>query len=81
MRTEVEQGSSPNESRGDLPVKNGTRLTALGGVVVAGALALSACGSDNNSSSSSSGASAPAAANKVLIGADLNLLPESPASE
>lgn len=42
-------------------MKNGTRLTALGGVVVAGALALSACGSDNNSSSSGSSASAPAA--------------------
>jgi phosphate transport system substrate-binding protein len=39
-------------------VKNGTRLAALGGVVVASALALSACGSDNNSGSS--GASAPA---------------------
>lgn len=46
-------------------MKNGTRLTALGGVMVAGALALSACGSDNNSSSSSSssGASAPATKN------------------
>jgi phosphate transport system substrate-binding protein len=40
-------------------VKNGTRLAALGGVVVAGALALSACGSDNNAGSS--GATAPAA--------------------
>jgi len=29
-------------------VKNGSRLAALGGVVVAGALALSACGSDDN---------------------------------
>jgi phosphate transport system substrate-binding protein len=40
-------------------VKNGTRFAALGGVIVAGALALSGCGSDNNSSGSSS--SAPAA--------------------
>jgi phosphate transport system substrate-binding protein len=40
-------------------VKNGTRFAALGGVVVAGALALSACGSDNNTSGSTS--SAPAA--------------------
>jgi phosphate transport system substrate-binding protein len=40
-------------------VKNGTRLTAIGGVVVAGALALSACGSDTNTGST--GASAPAA--------------------
>jgi phosphate transport system substrate-binding protein len=40
-------------------VKNGNRLAALGGVVVAGALALSACGSDDNAGSSSS--SAPAA--------------------
>jgi phosphate transport system substrate-binding protein len=39
-------------------VKNGSRLAALGGVVVAGALALSACGSDNNTTASSS--SAPA---------------------
>ena len=39
-------------------MKNGTRLTALGGVVVAGALALSACGSDNNNSSAS-GSPAP----------------------
>jgi phosphate transport system substrate-binding protein len=35
-------------------VKNGSRLAALGGVVVAGALALSACGSDSNQGSSSS---------------------------
>ncbi|MGH3391496.1 MAG: phosphate ABC transporter substrate-binding protein PstS [Actinomadura sp.] len=40
-------------------MKNGTRLTAIGGVVVAGALALSACGSDNNTGASG-GASAPA---------------------
>jgi phosphate transport system substrate-binding protein len=40
-------------------VKNGTRLAAIGGIVVAGALALSACGSDNNADSSNS--SAPAA--------------------
>ncbi|QKW33574.1 phosphate ABC transporter substrate-binding protein PstS [Actinomadura sp. NAK00032] len=39
-------------------MKNGSRLAALGGVVVAGALALSACGSDNNTTASSS--SAPA---------------------
>ncbi|HEX2313625.1 MAG TPA: substrate-binding domain-containing protein, partial [Thermomonospora sp.] len=31
-------------------MKNGSRLAALGGVVVAGALALSACGSDDNTS-------------------------------
>ncbi|MFC4912874.1 phosphate ABC transporter substrate-binding protein PstS [Actinomadura gamaensis] len=35
-------------------MKNGSRLATLGGVVVAGALALSACGSDNNSGSSAS---------------------------
>ncbi|MFC5184057.1 phosphate ABC transporter substrate-binding protein PstS [Actinomadura harenae] len=35
-------------------MKNGSRLAALGGVVVAGALALSACGSDNNSGTSAS---------------------------
>jgi phosphate transport system substrate-binding protein len=40
-------------------VKNGTRLAAIGGVVVAGALALSACGSDDNAGST--GPSAPAA--------------------
>ncbi|SFO33673.1 MULTISPECIES: phosphate ABC transporter substrate-binding protein PstS [Actinomadura] len=39
-------------------MKNGSRLAALGGVVVAGALALSACGSDNNTTASSSGAPA-----------------------
>lgn len=33
-------------------MKNGSRLAALGGVVVAGAVALSACGSDENTSSS-----------------------------
>ncbi|MFF5260091.1 phosphate ABC transporter substrate-binding protein PstS [Actinomadura viridis] len=33
-------------------MKNGSRLAALGGVVVAGALALSACGSDNNNGAS-----------------------------
>ncbi|MEO3826984.1 phosphate ABC transporter substrate-binding protein PstS [Actinomadura sp. B10D3] len=37
-------------------MKNGSRLAALGGVVVAGALALSACGSDNNTTASASGA-------------------------
>ena len=35
-------------------MKNGSRLAALGGVVVAGALALSACGSDSNTSTSAS---------------------------
>jgi phosphate transport system substrate-binding protein len=35
-------------------VKNGSRLAALGGVVVAGALALSACGSDSNTGTSAS---------------------------
>ncbi|MGK5550450.1 phosphate ABC transporter substrate-binding protein PstS [Actinomadura kijaniata] len=39
-------------------MKNGSRLAALGGVVVAGALALSACGSDNNTGAS--GGNAPA---------------------
>jgi phosphate transport system substrate-binding protein len=37
-------------------VKNGSRLAALGGVVVAGALALTACGSDDNSGSGASNA-------------------------
>jgi phosphate transport system substrate-binding protein len=37
-------------------VKNGSRLAALGGVVVAGVLALSACGSDNNPTVSSGSA-------------------------
>ncbi|MEO5878321.1 MAG: phosphate ABC transporter substrate-binding protein PstS [Streptosporangiaceae bacterium] len=32
-------------------MKNGIRLSALGGIVVAGALTLSACGSDNNTDS------------------------------
>ncbi|KAB2347798.1 phosphate ABC transporter substrate-binding protein PstS [Actinomadura rudentiformis] len=40
-------------------MKNGSRLAALGGVVVAGALALSACGSDDNTGASGSSA-APA---------------------
>ncbi|TMQ98330.1 phosphate ABC transporter substrate-binding protein PstS [Actinomadura soli] len=35
-------------------MKNGSRLAALGGVVVAGALALTACGSDDNTTASSS---------------------------
>ncbi|MBW8485239.1 phosphate ABC transporter substrate-binding protein PstS [Actinomadura parmotrematis] len=39
-------------------MKNGSRLAALGGVVVAGALALSACGSDNNGGTSASNAPA-----------------------
>ncbi|GAA4242534.1 phosphate ABC transporter substrate-binding protein PstS [Actinomadura meridiana] len=34
-------------------MKNGSRLAALGGVVVAGALALTACGSDNNTTTTS----------------------------
>ncbi|SEG79231.1 phosphate ABC transporter substrate-binding protein, PhoT family [Thermomonospora echinospora] len=37
-------------------MKNGSRLAALGGVVVAGALALSACGSDNNAGTDASNA-------------------------
>lgn len=37
-------------------MKNGSRLAALGGVVVAGALALSACGSDNNTTASAGSA-------------------------
>ncbi|MFD0691595.1 phosphate ABC transporter substrate-binding protein PstS [Actinomadura fibrosa] len=37
-------------------MKNGSRLAALGGVVIAGALALSACGSDDNSSGDASSA-------------------------
>ncbi|GAA2170522.1 phosphate ABC transporter substrate-binding protein PstS [Actinomadura napierensis] len=45
-------------------MKNGSRLAALGGVVVAGALALSACGSDdNNGGGDSAGATSAAAAN------------------
>jgi phosphate transport system substrate-binding protein len=39
----------------------GTRLAALGGVALAGALALTACGSDNNSTSSSGGGGTSAA--------------------
>ncbi|MEU5876543.1 phosphate ABC transporter substrate-binding protein PstS [Spirillospora sp. NPDC047279] len=39
-------------------MKNGSRLAALGGVVVAGALALSACGSDDNAGGGSSAAPA-----------------------
>lgn len=35
-------------------MKNGTRLSAFGGLVIAGALALSACGSDNNAGSGAS---------------------------
>jgi len=51
-------------------VKNGTRLTALGGVVVAGTLALSACGSDNNgTSSSTSGAAASGDCVKATVNA------------
>ncbi|WUH98160.1 phosphate ABC transporter substrate-binding protein PstS [Spirillospora sp. NBC_00431] len=37
-------------------MKNGSRLAALGSVVVAGALALTACGSDDNTTASSSSA-------------------------
>ncbi|MFA1537760.1 phosphate ABC transporter substrate-binding protein PstS [Actinomadura monticuli] len=37
-------------------MKNGSRLAALGGVVVAGVLALSACGSDDNTTASSGSA-------------------------
>ncbi|GLZ14671.1 phosphate-binding protein PstS [Actinomadura sp. NBRC 104425] len=37
-------------------MKNGSRLAALGGVVVAGALALSACGSDDNTTATASNA-------------------------
>ncbi|MGP4027534.1 phosphate ABC transporter substrate-binding protein PstS [Actinomadura sp. 3N407] len=40
-------------------MKNGSRLAALSGVVVAGALALTACGSDNNTTASTG--SAPSA--------------------
>src|SRR3954452_23158459 len=35
-------------SRGESPVMIGTRLAALGGVALAGALSLTACGSDDN---------------------------------
>jgi phosphate transport system substrate-binding protein len=41
-------------------VSNGTRFAALGGVVVAGVLALSACGTDENTSPSSGGGGAAA---------------------
>jgi phosphate transport system substrate-binding protein len=51
-------------------VKNGTRFAALGGVVVAGALALSACGSDNNSGGSAS--SAPAASSGDCVKGSVN---------
>jgi phosphate transport system substrate-binding protein len=51
-------------------VKNGTRFAALGGVVVAGALALSACGSDSNSSGTSS--SAPAASSGDCVKGSVN---------
>lgn len=37
-------------------MKNGSRLAALGGVVVAGALALTACGSDDNTTTSAGSA-------------------------
>ncbi|NKZ02428.1 phosphate ABC transporter substrate-binding protein PstS [Actinomadura latina] len=37
-------------------MKNGSRLAALGGVVVAGVLALSACGSDNNTTATTGNA-------------------------
>ncbi|WP_396449965.1 phosphate ABC transporter substrate-binding protein PstS [Actinomadura sp.] len=37
-------------------MKNGSRLAALGGVVVAGALALSACGSDDNTTATAGSA-------------------------
>lgn len=39
-------------------MSNGTRFAALGGIVVAGALALSACGTDQNTSSGSGGGTA-----------------------
>ncbi|HEX6471933.1 MAG TPA: phosphate ABC transporter substrate-binding protein PstS [Streptosporangiaceae bacterium] len=42
-------------------MSNGTRFAALGGVVVAGALALSACGSDNNGPATGSGGGGSAA--------------------
>ncbi|TNY36639.1 phosphate ABC transporter substrate-binding protein PstS [Thermomonospora catenispora] len=45
-------------------MKNGSRLAALGGVFVAGALALSACGSDDNTGGSSA-ANAPGDVNCV----------------
>jgi phosphate transport system substrate-binding protein len=55
-------------------VKNGTRFAALGGVVVAGALALTACGSNNNGPSAASGAPAPApgTANANCVKATVN---------
>lgn len=46
-------------------MSNGTRFAALGGVVVAGVLVLSACGTDENTSSSGGGAAAPASGNCV----------------
>jgi phosphate transport system substrate-binding protein len=39
-------------------VKIGTRLAALGGVALAGALSLTACGTDNNSGNGGGGAAA-----------------------
>jgi phosphate transport system substrate-binding protein len=50
-------------------VKNGTRLSALGGIIVAGALALSACGSDNNSDSSTPAAGGDANCVKATVNA------------
>jgi phosphate transport system substrate-binding protein len=52
-------------------VKNGTRFAALGGVLVAGALALSACGSDNNAGGSAS-SGAPAAPSGDCVKASVN---------
>src|SRR5690606_21346009 len=46
------RGTRKTKPRGDPPVKIRSRLAALGGVVVAGALALTACGSDDNPTTS-----------------------------
>ncbi|HEU5156870.1 MAG TPA: phosphate ABC transporter substrate-binding protein PstS [Streptosporangiaceae bacterium] len=46
-------------------MSNGTRFAALGGVVVAGVLALSACGTDENTSPSSGGGAAAGSGNCV----------------
>jgi phosphate transport system substrate-binding protein len=47
-------------------VSNGTRFAALGGIVVAGALALAACGTDKNTSSGSGGATGAAASGNCV---------------
>ncbi len=50
-------------------MKNGTRLTALGGIIMAGALALSACGSDDNAAPGTSAAADDANCVKATVNA------------